>query len=125
MTGKRDRERENDKYKLFNIYSCINHGVFASTNGYAVGQSLHANQKLTTSPWKAGWQMSDISQITRNVSHQLVYPNNTLNKILIKIYLSSCAFLANALKPAITHSGESFPADIKSATLILSITQRV
>lgn len=45
---------ENDKYELFNIHSRtdINHGTFALANGYTVGQSLHANRELTTSPWK-------------------------------------------------------------------------
>lgn len=73
--------------------------MFALANGYAVGQSLHANRKLT-SPWETQ-RSPDISQITRNVSHQPVHPNNALNKILIKIYsLGLCVrvFLASATK---------------------------
>lgn len=68
-------------------------------------------RNLRPGPWKPVSQMSDISQITRNVSHQPVYPNNALNKILIKTYLSSCvcAFLVNTMEhhTAITHLTDS------------------
>lgn len=42
----------NINYLTFTHVPDINHGTFAFANGYTVGQSLHANQKLTTSPWK-------------------------------------------------------------------------
>lgn len=41
----------------------INHGALALANGYAVGQSLHANKELTNSPWKPVREHSTFSKL--------------------------------------------------------------
>jgi len=65
--------------------------VFALANGYAVGQSLHANKELTTSnSLETGSRTPDILQIIRGISHQnsQLYPDNSKSKIRIKMYFS-------------------------------------
>jgi len=77
-------------YLIFTSYIYINHSVFALANGYAVGQSLHANKELTTNSLETGSRTPDILQIIRGISHQnsQLYPDNSKSKILIKMYFS-------------------------------------